>query len=449
MKKNNSLKISYNLLTLLLIATAFLGVSFSYGDVYLFHIVLFFVWVFWLSIFKKNNFKLDLNFFLKKKISTFILIFCWYLVSLLWAPNLILGLKYLFYLFSGFTVFVSIVFYSNNLNKLSRVYNLISGLILIEIIIGLLESFGLLRMPISSFSSVAHIFAKDPVDLYRFDSFLLYSNFKPPTALRWNTNDFAICMSIALPFVLCKENLFIKISLTLIIIALVIMTASRAVFLSSLFTIFLYLFLIKKQIGTLFIVLTSIVFLILGMSFMSESQNPRFNEVANSLNALGMYISGDIDVGGSLEWRRELVSNGINAFKKTLGFGLGSGGSTAMQEIQGPVAGRFTSMHNFWIELLVEGGIFSAALLTTWITAIIYNLFIFSRSIKCKKLKYYCQSSFLAICSFIPAAVAASSTIYFFPMWILFGFSNATVLLSAKKCNHLNLLNNTVIKAFK
>ena len=30
--------------------------------------------------------------------------------------------------------------------------------------------------------------------------------------------------------------------------------------------------------------------------------------------ALALYLSGDIDVGGSLEWRRNLVDNGIAAF---------------------------------------------------------------------------------------------------------------------------------------
>ena len=53
-----------------------------------------------------------------------------------------------------------------------------------------------------------------------------------------------------------------------------------------------------------------------------------------------------------------MVDNGLNAFYSSYGLGLGAGGTVANQEIMGPVDGRFTSMHNFWIELLVEGGIF-------------------------------------------------------------------------------------------
>ena len=57
---------------------------------------------------------------------------------------------------------------------------------------------------------------------------------------------------------------------------------------------------------------------------------------------------------GDLLSGEELVVNGLRAFIDTNGIGLGAGGSVANQEIIGPVAGRFTSMHNFWIELLVE-----------------------------------------------------------------------------------------------
>ena len=45
-------------------------------------------------------------------------------------------------------------------------------------------------------------------------------------------------------------------------------------------------------------------------------------------------------------------------------------------------------------------------------------------------LKYYSQSLFLSLIAFIPAAIAGSSTIYFFPMWIMFGFAISVILLS-------------------
>ena len=161
-----------------------------------------------------------------------------------------------------------------------------------------------------------------------------------------------------------------------------------------------------------------------------ESENPRINELANSIEALTLFLSGQIDIGGSIEWRRELVDNGLTAFYSSYGLGIGAGGSAANQEIIGPVAGRFTSMHNFWIELLVEGGIFTAIIIIFWILSVIYNLFIISRTTVNIRLKYYSQSLFLSLMAFIPAVIAASSTIYFLPMWIMFGFAISVILIS-------------------
>ena len=95
---------------------------------------------------------------------------------------------------------------------------------------------------------------------------------------------------------------------------------------------------------------------------MQNSLNPRINEIANTFNAVQLYLRGDLDVGGSLEWRRELINDGITELIKSKGIGVGAGGSTALQNELGGVAGRFTSMHNFWVEVLVEGGIIIALL---------------------------------------------------------------------------------------
>ena len=102
----------------------------------------------------------------------------------------------------------------------------------------------------------------------------------------------------------------------------------------------------------------------------------------------------------------------------------------ANQLMIGPVAGQFTSMHNFWIELLVEGGIVVALIMSLWLIAVTYNLFLISKQSTNEDLVYYGKSLFLSYIGFFPAAIAASSTIYFLPMWIMFGFSTSVILLS-------------------
>ncbi len=430
MIETNLFKVSKNKLILALIISAFVGVAISYSDFYLFHFVLLALSTIWIYQIKENEFRLDIDLFRKNHVFTLIIIFSWYLISLFWTPSLELGLKYIFYIFCGLTITLSMISFSSNIINLNKVFYMLSIFIFIEIIIGLIESFTSFRMPISSYSSLAPVFGKVPVNFSEFDNIFYYSRIRPPTGFRWNTNDLAICMIISLPFFLCSKKTLIKVFGILSITTIVVMTASRAVFLAMLLIYSLYLLFIKKRIGTLSLIIMISAGILWSMSQLRESENPRINELANSIEALTLFLSGELDVGGSIEWRRELVDNGLNAFYNSYGLGIGAGGSVANQEIMGPVAGRFTSMHNFWIELLVEGGIFIAIIISFWILSIIYKLFIISRTTTNKRLKYYSQSLFLSVTAFIPAAIAASSTIYFFPMWIMYGFAISVILLS-------------------
>ena len=430
MVEPKSLKISKDKLIIALIISAFIGVAISYSDFYLFHFVLLILSMIWIYQVKENEFRLDINLFTKNHVFILVIILSWYLTSLFWAPSLELGLKYIFYISCGLVIILSMISFSTTVVNLNKIFYLLSIFIFIEIIIGLFESFTSFRMPISSYSSLAPLFGKIPVNFSEFDNIFFYSGIRPPTGFRWNTNDLAICMIIALPFFLCSKKTLIKIFGILSITTIVVMTASRAVFLAMLLIYSLYLLFIKKRIGTLSLILMTSSGILWGMFQLRESENPRINELANSIEALTLFLSGQLDVGGSIEWRRELVDNGLNAFYNSYGLGVGAGGSVANQEIIGPVAGRFTSMHNFWVELLVEGGIFIAIIIFLSILNIIYKLFIVSRTTANKKLKYYSQSLFLSVTAFIPAAIAASSTIYFFPMWIMFGFAISVILLS-------------------
>ena len=82
-------------------------------------------------------------------------------------------------------------------------------------------------MPISSYSSIAHLFGKDPVNFSQLKTYIL-SNTSPPTGFRWNTNDLAICMTLSLPFFLLQRKSLLKIFGIASVTLIVAMTASRA-----------------------------------------------------------------------------------------------------------------------------------------------------------------------------------------------------------------------------
>ncbi len=429
-KRSKLSTVNISSITLLLIVSAIVGVAISFSDFYLFHLILSTLAIIWIYQFKENNYRLSLDIFSDNHVKALVLVFLWYLLSLFWAPSLVLGLKYIFYLICGMIITLSFISFSKNIEHLNAIFKILSFFVIIEIIIALAESFTSFRMPISSYSPLATLFGKDPINFSEAGDIFLYSIFSPPTGFHWNTNDLAICMVISLPFFLCSKKNYIKIIGTFAITAIIVMTASRAVFIGLILIYSLYLIFIKKQIGTLSIAWGALFIFFFGIQELRESQNPRINEVANSLEALNLFLSGEIDIGGSIAWRRELVDNGLNAFYSSYGLGLGAGGAVANQEILGPVDGRFTSMHNFWIELLVEGGVFVATIIFFWLLSLIYKLFIISRTNTHKAIQYYSESLFLSLMAFIPSAISASSTIYFFPMWIMFGFAISVIILS-------------------
>lgn len=439
---NKSLRLARDKILIALIISGYIGVSISYSNLYLFHVLLSILAIFFFYSFKENGYKLKIEFLHKPFVPSVIALFAWYVVSLFWAPSFELGFKYIFYIFCGIMLLLCTITFSSNLKKLDKIFHFLSIFVIIEIIIALLESFTSFRMPISSYSSLATFFGKEPINFSAMDNVMLHSNFTPPTGFRWNTNDLAISMVIMLPFFLCDKRSIVKIFGILAISTVIIMTASRAVFLSLIVVFSLYLVFIKKKIGTLSLIWLVAIFFIWGMSQFRESENPRINELANSVEALALYIGGEIDVGGSLEWRRELIDNGLTAFYNTGGFGLGAGGSIANQEAIGPVDGRFTSMHNFWVELLVEGGVIIAIIMIFLLFGMIYKLFIISRNSTNVRIKFYSQCLFLSISAFIPAAVAASSTIYFLPMWIMFGFAISIISVSKKEQKLISFADN-------
>ena len=432
------LLLSIDNLILAVIGAAAIGVGVSYADLYLFHILFFILGVVWIIGLRDKKYLLSIEMVKNKYIIFLLSILLWYSISIVWTPDVILGLKYIFYFFCGIILSIIIVQFSQSADKLNKLYKMLSIIFIIELIIALVESSFSFRWPISSFSRWNTLFGKEQFDSLSLNNPLIYSDFRPPTGFHWNTNNLAITMVILLPFFLCHKKLLIKLLGGLSITLITILSASRAVFLSLILIYCLYLLVIKKQVGTLSLVWFLVIGIFWSMNFLQDSENPRINEIANSLEALQLYLKGDIDIGGSIKWRRELIDNGINSLIDSNGFGVGAGGSTALQERVGGVAGRFTSMHNFWIEILVEGGMIIGFLGLIWYGNIVFDLFLLSKNNISPDLTYFAQALLLSMVGFLPAAIAASSTIYFFPMWIMFGMAISVIQINSNVIKKIN-----------
>ena len=362
MKNFRTIQLDSDNIIIALLSSAVIGVAISYSDLYLFHVLLACLFITSFYRFKEDRYQFNFDTIAENYSFYLFIMLIWYLFSVFWALDTQLAFKYIFYIFCGLIITLNIVGFSFSIDRLNKIFKTLSFFFVLQLLIALFESFTIFRMPISSYSSFSSYFGKEEIDSFASNNILLTTGFVPPTGFHWNTNNLGIAMLITLPFFLCSNKIIYKLFGVISITAITVMTASRAVFLGLIIIYCLYLIIIKKRVGTLFFIWITTISLFWGMNQLSDSENPRINEVANSIKALSLYIKGDIDIGGSISWRRELVDNGLEGLSKTYGLGLGAGGSVANQEKLGPVAGQFTSMHNFWIELLVEGGIIFALL---------------------------------------------------------------------------------------
>ena len=142
----------------LIVVSAILGVSISYGYFYLIHLVILIFFIINILKIKENNFVLKIpklphsyHFFY------FIMLF-WYGVSIIWAPNFLYALKYQFYIIIGSFISLSIIFSCDSKSKLKKTMNVFISMFFIQIIIGLFESFTSFRLPISRYSKLSPFF---------------------------------------------------------------------------------------------------------------------------------------------------------------------------------------------------------------------------------------------------------------------------------------------------
>lgn len=408
------------------LVTAVLGVAVSYGKLYLFHVAaaVLAVAVLLLSL---RGYK----FSRPNTLSPIILyvMFAWYALSVLWAINRIYALQYLFYIICGLSIVVAMLLFVNTVEKQEKIFKAMAVVFLIEIFLSLLEVFTSFRLPVSPYSPYASFFGRE----FEFDPStpkeILFYLSAAPTGFRWNSNNLSVTMIILLPFFLFYRNTMIRWAGAISILVIIIFGGSRSAIMAYVFALVIWLmfFSLKRAIIGLVLLVPAIVIFSLNVESLQTSENKRVAEMASSFSALNRYLFKQANSWDSIAIRQELLRNGVTALIDSEGLGVGGGGSRAVAEALGGVAGKVTSMHNFWVEVFVDAGIVFGSLFVVWYVSISILLYLIGKRSRNHSIKYFSSSTSLAFVGFAVAAVAASSVIYFLPMWIMFGFAIVTI----------------------
>ena len=119
------------------IFSSVIGVGISYGNLYLFHLVLASLILLSFRLLKLNKYRININFFTKNYIYFLLVFFLWYLLSIFWSLNKVYTIQYLFYIFCGIAIVFTVLINFDSKEKLFRALKITGAAFSIEIILSL------------------------------------------------------------------------------------------------------------------------------------------------------------------------------------------------------------------------------------------------------------------------------------------------------------------------
>lgn len=367
------------------------------------------------------------NTFLKSeytKVKEYLLFFViWIMYSLLFlncSLDQTSGIKYIIYLVIYMLMLICYLHYIKNIQQIKNIFKIWHYFLVITIIIAIWEINTGQHLSVSGYNKTPDLI------------------FHIPTTVYGNSNDYATFLAISLPFVLfqvqCQKNIFYKLFFLFIsfaIIFLILTIGSRANIVSVGIAFILYVvlsnrkFKIKTFIVLAFITLISII-------YFQEILDDIFFMMNNNLISLIDPVERSTNDSNIV--RMNLVYNSIDFLSQTYGFGVGAGNAEIWMEKYGLYDTRgITNPHNWWIEILVNYGLFIFVLYVIIYIRLIYQLFeIFLKS-KDINQQETAKVLFISLVTFSFASISSSSVMGFMPQWILIILSIVSINIYKQK----------------
>jgi teichuronic acid biosynthesis protein TuaE len=131
---------------------------------------------------------------------------------------------------------------------------------------------------------------------------------------------------------------------------------------------------------------------------------------------------------GSGGVRSSLLSDGLGLVAETDGLGVGAGNAESHVRSLANFPG-VANLHNWWLEVLVNGGIVGFALYLLFYLTLLRRQVHAARRSADPLVRYLSLSGALALIGWIVGSIGPSTAIHFAPMWIVFGLSMGALVL--------------------
>ncbi|WP_338993772.1 O-antigen ligase family protein [Fusobacterium animalis] len=358
----------------------------SIGKLYLYHIFLILNIVYIFSFLIQNG-KIEKSIIKRNKV-----IFIFFLYSFLhcfFVKDIHLAFQNQVYIICGISVFFSIK-YLLSYNSVQTL-NIIKKVIYFAIFIAILEI----------------------LKIYRWYNSGYELSFESPSAFLGNINNFATVIIIVMPFIFFMKNNLKKIFCFLLLIYILISCDSRANNIALAIEIFIY-FLIRIKEKKIIYKIGLFLLGLIGLYIFKEKLHTMYTLLLQLINS-------DAVVTDSVGVRKAIILNLIDELKKinVFLFGIGGGNSIIIHMIRNNTSGIFSN-HSFFLEILVEYGIFIFLVLSFFYISLIM-----------KNYKNYKENKntingavFISLIGFAIGLNSISTVIYFFSFWIILGIAD-------------------------
>lgn len=423
--------VNHKLLGAILFISVILGPAVSYKGLYFFHVVL----VILLSVVLINSdLRKRLISALKKPLNiTLTLVFTWTAFSYFWAENKSFAVTNIAQLGMGVTlVLLGQIFVNSQASFQYYIKNILFSMFLLVLGIALLEIYTDFRWPISSISYNNHWFGRENVVIEnikteRIPGYL----FSSPTAFFWNPNNLSVFLCLFIPC-LMKNNWrnYILFVITLIVIT---QTSSRLSIIALAFILFSASLIHKKNLPFfgLFLATLFVPMIFFGSSLLALKANEPISKLAGTDVLCKISLLGgsciatrqeeeEEEEDNSQNIRKQLYIQGFEYIKESKLIGVGAGNAEWLNHKQKENTQGVTSVHFYWLELVINGGIVLGILMIVYFTKIILGLWNLRRNETSQKL-------LMTLFLFGMAVISLSSAHYFLPYYAFLGLTSAWI----------------------
>lgn len=352
-----------------------------------------------------------------KRIKIYVVFFCIWLVyaiiGLCWILSINHALNSILCLFVGISLILFFSFYFRLKEDMINLFRIWFCIFFCFIIFGFYEIF-------------------TGFHLFDLEFYTLPNTMYLPTVVFSNTNNYATFLTLSTPLslsIISNNKKFlhrlIGVFTVLASIYLIFICDSRANIIAVLLILGLY-FLINfsnRTFQKLVVIFGAIVvFLTIVLPGTIMGHVSKIDDVFKSVTSFNENIIDSNTV------RLNLVKNGLEFLSSTAYFGVGPGnGPYWMSHFRSFNTGEAFSLHNWWLEILVDYGIFIFIGYVMTYIAIFINIFRCWKRVIDPKQHMVAEALMLSFLGFMIACVSPSNIIAYYPQWMLFAFGLAFI----------------------